>query len=210
MPLEVVFRPQPNRGIRSVGILAGGFNPPTRAHIALVAAAARSVDEVICVVPRIYPHKAFHGATLEERTEMLIEVASANSGPGFAVAIAEQGLFVEIAVECRQALGSDLDIQFICGRDAAERIVTWDYGAPGAIETMLENFGLLVAGRHGHWTPPDHIAHRVATLQLPESYDEVSSTEVRLRLTRGEAWQHLVPCEIVAQVAGIFDSRGPA
>lgn len=205
MPLEVLLRLQPDREIRTIGILAGGFNPPTLAHLALVQAAVRAVDEVICVVPRIYPHKVFHGATFDERVEMLCLVAGAPAG--FGVAVAEKGLFVDIAKECREAMGEHLDIQFICGRDAAERIVTWDYGSPGAIETMLESFGLLVAGRGGAWAPPDHIAHRVSTLELPAGYDEVSSTEVRLRLTRGEKWEHLVPAEIVTQVAGIFRRR---
>ena len=205
MPLEVLLRPRTDREIRTIGILAGGFNPPTLAHLALVEAAARTVDQVICVVPRIYPHKAFHGATLDQRLEMLRLAAGAPAA--FGVAVAEEGLFVDIAAECREALGEHLDIQFICGRDAAERMVTWDYGSPGAIETMLETFGLLVAGRGGKWAPPDHIAHRVATLDLPGGYDEVSSTEVRLRLMRGEEWEHLVPAEIVQHVEGIFRRR---
>jgi hypothetical protein len=36
---------------------------------------------------------------------------------------------------------------FICGRDAAERIVAWDYGEPDAFRRMLDQFELLVAAR---------------------------------------------------------------
>jgi len=200
--LEVLSRPHADRRIRSLGILAGGFNPPTRAHLALVGAAERVVDEVICVVPRIYPHKAFHGATLEQRLDLL-QLAAGNPRR-FGVAIAEKGLFAEIADEARAALGADLDVQFICGRDAADRIVNWDYGYPNAIVNMMERFGLLVANRGGSWTPPAHLAHRVTALAVPPGFDDISSTEVRSRLDRGDAWDHLVPAELVSQVRDIF------
>jgi len=204
--LEVLSHPQSDRRIRSVGILAGGFNPPTRAHLALVEAAAASVDVVLCVVPRIYPHKTYHGATLEQRIALLHQAAG--SPPRFGVAIAEKGLFADIAEECREALGAHsepgLEVQFVCGRDAAERIVTWDYGAPGTIERMMERFGLLVASRGGPWTAPETLAHRVAPLELPGSFDEVSSSEVRARIEQGKDWHHLVPPEIVAEVEAIF------
>ncbi len=29
------------------------------------------------------------------------------------------------------------ELSFICGRDAAERILHWDYGRPGVVEEML-------------------------------------------------------------------------
>ncbi len=200
--MEVLLRPPGAAKVGSVGLLAGGFNPPTLAHLALVEAARAAVDEVICVVPRIYPHKVFHGATLDERIAML--QSAAGSPVLFGVAIAEQGLFIDIARECRVALGSHFDVHFVCGRDAAERIVGWDYGEVGTIEKMMEEFGLLVAQRAGAWIPPERLAHRVRSLGLPSGYDEMSSTEVRHRLERGDPWTHLVPPGIISQVRSIF------
>ena len=55
--------------------------------------------------------------------------------PRVSAAITEGGLFVEIAQECRAILGSGVQLAFVCGRDAAERMVTWDYGEPRAIES---------------------------------------------------------------------------
>ena len=52
---------------RKLGVVAGGFNPPTIAHEELVYAAGLHVDEVLCVVPSVFPHKEFAGATLEQR-----------------------------------------------------------------------------------------------------------------------------------------------
>ena len=82
---------------KHIGVLAGAFNPVTRAHLALAEAAAKLVDEVVCVVPRVYPHKHFHGAAMEDRIEML-----KRAGGPYRVEITEGGLFIEIARELRQ------------------------------------------------------------------------------------------------------------
>ena len=180
--------------MKKLGVLAGAFNPLTRAHLALAEAAAHHVDEVICAVPRAYPHKEFHGAALEDRVAMA-------RAAGFQVAVTEKGLFIDIARELRDA---HTEIVFICGRDAAERIVGWDYGEAGAIERMLEEFALLVADRDGTYQPPPHLIHRVHRLHLHADFSEVSSTEIRRRIEAGEPWEHLVPHAITHHVRRIY------
>jgi len=177
-------------------VLAGAFNPVTRAHLALAEAARGAVDEIVCVVPRIYPHKHFHGASLEDRIDMLTLVGGIDR-----VEVTEGGLFIDIARELRRG---DVEIFFICGRDAAERIIHWDYGEPGAIERMLEEFSLLVAERGGMYEAPAHLRHRVHPLALEQELSEVSSTEVRRRVAAGEPWEHLVPEAITAHVRRIY------
>jgi nicotinate-nucleotide adenylyltransferase len=181
---------------KHIGVLAGAFNPVTRAHLALAEAAGKIVDEVIYVVSRVYPHKHFHGAELEDRIEML-----KLAGGRHRVEITEGGLFIDIARELRQP---DAEISFICGRDAAERIFHWDYGEAGAIEKMLEEFSLLVAERGGTYEVPEHLRHRVGHLALEEDFRDVSSTEVRRRIAAGEPWEHLVPAAIVKHVREIY------
>jgi cytidyltransferase-like protein len=166
------------------GILAGAFNPVTRAHVALADAARQVVDEIVCVLPRIYPHKEIHGASLEERIEMLRK-----SGSFDRIEVTTGGLFIDIARELAKP-GSEL--YFICGRDAAQRVLTWDYGDAHAIEQMLQEFQLLVASRQGRFEPPPHLRDRVHALPVMD-LDHVSSTEVRRRIASGEAWEHLVP-----------------
>jgi nicotinate-nucleotide adenylyltransferase len=183
---------------KRVGVLAGAFNPVTRAHLALAEAAAAVVDEVVCVVPRVYPHKEFHGASLEDRLKMLEQ-----AGGPYTVVVGEGGLFIEIARELRAARPQS-EIYFICGRDAAERVVNWDYGEPGVLERMFEEFRLLVADRDGAYLPPEHLKHRVEQLALPRSYDEVSSSEFRRRIEAGEPWEHLLPETIVEIVREIY------
>jgi len=60
-------RGQPGR----LGILPGSFNPPTLAHLALAEAALAEVDEVLLVLPRVFPHKNYEGASFTQRADML-------------------------------------------------------------------------------------------------------------------------------------------
>jgi nicotinate-nucleotide adenylyltransferase len=190
------------RAPQRLGILAGAFNPPTVAHVALVRAAAGSVDEVVCVLPKAFPHKPYTGATLAERISMLRAIAWPDVP--VSIAVSDGGLLIEIARECRAAYGEAVELLFICGRDAAERIVNWDYGEPGAFERMLDEFGLLVAARGGEYRPAPHLASRIRPLPADPAIESISSTEVRERIRRGERWQHLVPAEIIEAAAELY------
>lgn len=192
-------------GMRRVGLLAGGFNPPTLAHLSLLRAAESVLDAVACVVPRTYPHKEFSGAGFEERIEMLGRL-------GYPVLVAERGLFIEIAREFRRdiAAGSGgVELHFLCGRDAAERIVGWDYGdAAAGIERQLTEYRLLVAARQGEYEAPPHVRHGVSNLMMEAGFDEVSSTLVRELLVRGdERWRQHVPEELHELVGRIYRRR---
>jgi nicotinate (nicotinamide) nucleotide adenylyltransferase len=180
-----------------LGILPGTFNPVTVAHLALARSALAHVDEVVFVLPRVLPHKPYSGASFDQRVQML-DAATAGE-PRWSVAAASAGLFVGIAEECRAVYGIDTRLSFICGRDAAERIASWDYGRPGVFEDMLGAFDLLVAPRQGTW---DHPA--VRELSLGRDFDAVSATEVRQRIARGEPWEHLVPESIQDMARRIY------
>lgn len=185
-----------------LGILPGTFNPVTVAHVALAQAGQRHCGEVLFVLPRIFPHKVYSGATLTQRLELLDAALGAN--PSFSLAVAEGGLFVEIAEECRQTYGPDVRLSFLCGRDAAERIAGWDYGSPGAFAGMLRRFDLLVARRNGEFTLTSELASGMERLDIPPEIEIVSATEVRTRLARGETWEHLVPHPIRERVREIY------
>ncbi len=186
---------------RKVGILAGSFNPPTIAHIELARAASATVDLVLFVVPQVFPHKEYIGATLAQRVEML---EAAGLEVPHAIASTSEGLFIDIARECREHYGGAVELRFVCGRDAAERILRWDYGRAGVVEEMFREFELLVAPRAGHFSPPREFAQRIHVLSVGAEHAEVSSTEVRERIARGEAWEHLVPERIRERVREIY------
>ena len=185
-----------------LGVLPASFNPPTIAHVALINAAAAHVDEVLCVLPREFPHKLYSGATLEQRLQMLRAIETA--AMPFSIAVSEGGLFIEIGRECHDAYGPDTELLFICGRDAAERIISWNYGEPHAVDQMLQRFGLLVASRGGPYAPPPQLAARIFPLAVAADIESVSSSEVRERIARGEPWEHLVPRAVAGIVREIY------
>ncbi len=184
-----------------LGILPGSFNPPTLAHRELVHAAAFHVDEVLCVLPRVFPHKGYFGATLEQRLQML---AQTNLVTPHSIAISDQGLFIDIARECREHYSPSTELYFLCGTDAAERILNWDYGSPGVLDQMLNEFELLVAARGRAVEVPDRYRHRIQPLHLGDDLHHVSSTEVRARIKAGVAWEDLVPEGIIDSVREIY------
>jgi len=187
---------------QALGVLPAAFNPPTLAHLALARAGLAIADEVLFVLPREFPHKPYEGATFHQRLEMLL--TATRTEPRFSVAASAGGLYADIAEECRETYGEDVRLLFICGRDAAERIVTWDYGAPDAFRRMITRFELLVAPRNGCYEPPPDIRHRVGILQLTEDISLISASQVRERLRQGQPWEHLVPPEIVPLVRAIY------
>src|SRR6478609_4845807 len=97
------FRRATGRPTR-LGVFPGSFNPVTVAHLALAHAALRHVDEVVFVLPRVFPHKDYRGASFADRVELLL--AATADTPAFSVATADGGLFLEIARECRAVYGA--------------------------------------------------------------------------------------------------------
>jgi len=195
------FHIRANQAPGKLAILPGAFNPPTRAHLAMAESALTVVDEVLFVLPRAFPHKEYSGAGFDIRMELLRAALGGN--PRFSLASSDRGLFIELALEARDDYGADTQLSVLCGRDAAERIVSWDYGGGDNIERQLEVFDLLVAARSGHYDPPPPIRNRITSIALPAGVEEISSSEVRQRIRAGEPWHDLVP----APVARLIEQR---
>lgn len=186
----------------TLAILASAFHPVTKAHMALAQAALARACEVLFVLPRVQPHKSYDDVILEDRLRMVL--AATAHDPRFSVAISERGLFIDIARECRQHYPSSTKLAFVCGADAAERILNWDYGEPGAIAKQLEEFELWVADRGKPFEPPEAYSDKVSKLDIPPALRQISSTEVRRRIVAGEDWQSLVPNTVRALVREIY------
>jgi len=184
---------------KRLAVLPGSFNPPTIAHIELARTAKSLVDEVVFVLPQSFPHKEYFGASLTERVELLKAADHQAS-----IATTEGGLYIEIARDFSTHFGPGTTISLLCGRDAAERILTWEYGREGVVEEILAEFELLVAPRDGDFQSPGQWAHRIRKLEVSSDLDEISSTELRERIARGHAWEHLVPEQIAERVRKIY------
>ena len=183
-----------------VAVFPGSFNPPTVAHLALAEAALAQAGEVVFVLPEAFPHKDFAGVGFEGRLELLVRAAE---HPRFTVATTQGGLFLDMARELRPFY-AEASLQFLCGRDAAERIVRWPYPEPGTLEQMFAEFGLLVAARAGHYEPPAGYSAAIETLEIERDYSHVSATEVRQLLQTQGDWESLIPASIISRVANLY------
>jgi nicotinic acid mononucleotide adenylyltransferase len=210
-------------------MLPAAWNPPTLAHVALAEAALHFADEVLLVLPRVFPHKGFEQAGFDLRLEWLRRIIA--SRERFGVGVTEGGLFLEMARALRAADASVEHIYIVCGQDAAERFLNWPYeSVPEAIEQLRE-FSLLVAPR-GEAAIPKRSRDRegavvfgvdrsdtavvlatsgqpvprefVHALSLDPNLARISSTDIRQRIARGEPWTHLVPDEIALEVGGVY------
>ncbi len=170
--------------------------------MALARAALSVTDEVLFVLPRVFPHKHYERATIEDRVRLLL--AATADEPRYSVAASAGGLFLDIARECRVAYSPEVEIWILCGRDAAERAIHWPYPEGQTFAAMLEEFGLLVADREGVFVPPPSLAPRIRKLPVDPSIDEISATEVRTLIAEGKPWRHLVPESIVEIVSEIY------
>lgn len=186
--------------VSSVAILPGSFHPPTVAHLGLAQAALARVGLVVFTLPRAFPHKSYGSVGLDARLELLSHLTA--SEPRFAVAISDGGLFIDMAREWRRLHPATDELFLLCGRDAAERIVSWPYPPGDSIEKQLSEYALLVASRDGDYRPPADLGRRIETLAA--RWDDVSSTRVRHALAGGEDWCKLVPAAVHDHVARIY------
>ena len=176
-----------------VGVLPSAFNPPTIAHVAL-ADAAREVaglDQIAFALPKRLPHKDYTDASFDERLEMLLALTATRQE--WACVVTDGGLFIEMAREVKALSGPNVEALLLCGRDAAERIVGWDYQEAPPIEDQLREFGMVVAARGERYRPPNRLADRFTSASLPDECAEVSSSSVRAEVARGEDWRAFVP-----------------
>ncbi|HVO84930.1 MAG TPA: nicotinate-nicotinamide nucleotide adenylyltransferase [Syntrophobacteria bacterium] len=191
-----------------LGVIGGAYNPITHAHLVLARAAfdQARLDEVLFVLSTILPHKPIEGAAIDQRLEMMrLAVAEV---PFATVGLCTHGLFLDIAAAIREVYQGELDVFFIVGRDAAERILTWPYPDPAAaLQEMFTAFQLLVFRRRGEFTLPtlhllQRYADRIHTLPLRKDLDQISSTAAREQAAAGRPLQGLVPERVADYIRG--------
>ena len=125
---------------KRIGIFPGAFNPVTWGHLELARAAIgqHALVQVVFLLPTSLPHKNYVNAGFEDRI-LFLQAALAND-ERCAIASSQQGLFCEIAAEACKSYPPGSDFFFLCGRDAAERIVNWNYGDAPSFRRQLEDF----------------------------------------------------------------------
>ena len=156
------------------------------------------LDEVAFVLPQVFPHKKFGGVSFEQRLRLV--QAAIDGQPTWTAWTSNGGLFLEIARERRAESGPEVELYLLCGRDAADRIVNWNYGEGPSIAVQLREFQMIVAARRGEYAPPPELATRIHSIDLPEDLQAISSSEVREAIVAGQPWRHLVPSAVAELV----------
>lgn len=184
-----------------LALLPGSFHPITKAHLALARAALAFADQLWFVLPRSFPHKSYDQVSLRDRVDL---IRAAIDDPRMAAVISEGGLFIEMVRECRRRFPTLGQISVVCGRDAAERIIAWDYDGVAPIEEQLREYNLLVAARNGDLDPPPRLAPHIHTLRLAEDYNNISATALREKIRQGADWKDHTPAAIHDRVLSLY------
>jgi nicotinate-nucleotide adenylyltransferase len=186
----------------TTGLLGGAFDPPHNGHLVLVDAALGhfELDRLLIVVTGDPPHKA-----VATDAEMRYRLAGAAFAGRERVELsrfeidAEGPSYTERTARwAREAFG---DVVFVVGADEFASFPSW-HDPDG----VLAEVRLGVATRPGH--PRARLDTVLALLQRPERVElfeipalEISSSDVRDRVSRGEPIGALVPRAVAALIA---------
>jgi nicotinamide-nucleotide adenylyltransferase len=207
---EVAARSEPTARLltpleppRSLAVLPGAYNPPTRAHVTLAESArARGFEAVLFSVGTVTLDKPESDLALEERIQLLVEIARES---GFGVALVNRGLYAEQAEALRGALPDLERLAFVIGMDKVAQIFDPRYyvDRERALHSLFERAGLLVAARGALDRPALErlleeplsraFGRHIEWLELDPAVRKVSSTAVRERLARGEPAAEWLP-----------------
>jgi nicotinic acid mononucleotide adenylyltransferase len=199
----------PGRGTARAGLLAGTFNPFTRAHAALAVAGHRAGrDPVVLAMAPVSLAK--EGLERAHPVDRLDWVASwARRHPWAVVAVASHPLLVDMAEALARVTGGE--VALLLGADKAAQLVEarWYDDPPAAMQRLDRAASLLVAERAGH--PVPDLPVRANRLPTAAWVLERSATEARAAAARGLPLDALLPAAVARAVerTGAYDS-GPS
>ena len=190
----------------AIGIMGGTFDPVHMAHLIMAeeALTVLNLSRVVFVPTHIQWRKA-HGsyAAPEDRLEMVRLAIGSN--PYFSVSTVDldrggPSYSVDTLNDLRKEFGSEAELFFVIGTDALMDLPNWREPA-----RLMEQCRLVAVGRPGYkisWDKLEAIIPeaRQRTLVLNAPRIEISSTEIRGRLARGESIRYWVPDLVEAYI----------
>lgn len=204
---DPVFRwirePEP-RG--RAALLLGAFDPPTRAHLAVARGARRAAGRppAFCLTKVLLAREETLLPAVE-RLRLLDELA-AETGSGLATA--NRGTYLEVA---RAARAADVHAVFVIGSDKLPQLADPAFYPDGeaGVEATFAEVRFLVVPRG---VPVDR--SDVEVLDAADAFDdpsvaEISATEVRERVRRGEDVGGLVPLTVARALRRYTDGTEP-
>ncbi|MEI9475800.1 MAG: nicotinate-nicotinamide nucleotide adenylyltransferase [Deltaproteobacteria bacterium] len=202
-----------------LGIFPASFNPPTRAHLALIRKARRGghLDEVLVLLDAQAMDKKIIGADLEDRVIMLKILFQKD--PKVSIGISSRGLFVEKMLPLKRMYPFSVSFIFIVGFDTILRVMDKRYYS-NRDETLDRLFGLcefLVANRDGKEENSfeeffgrdenQRYRDKVSFVTLPSRFSFLSSSLIRENLREGKPVQDWVPVPVLRfiQKKGLYN-----
>jgi nicotinic acid mononucleotide adenylyltransferase len=184
--------------VASAGLLAGTFNPFTRAHAALAVAGHRAGCRlvVLAMAPVSLAKEGLERAHPVDRLDWA--AAWARRHPWAVVAAASHPLLVDMAEALGRATGGE--VALLLGTDKAAQLLEprW-YEDPAAALARLDRAAtLLVAERVGH--PARDLPVRAGPLPTAAWVPERSATQAREAAARGLPLDDLLPAAVARGV----------
>ncbi len=180
---------------KKIGLYGGSFDPIHNGHLILARDAMErlGLDKVVFLPARISPHKLDRPPSpAEARCEVV--AAAIRDEPGFEMddcEITREGpsFTIETVRHYRERF-PESDIYYFIGDDNLPELDTWK-----EIENLRQLVKFVVLSRAGM---PYLAEFATITRRI-----EISSTEIRYRLGRGQSVQYMVPkpaCEVIARL----------
>jgi nicotinic acid mononucleotide adenylyltransferase len=203
-----------------LGIFPASFNPPTKAHTALVRVARKQygLDEVLVLLDLLAMGKRIFGASLAHRLFMLSLVFRRD--PRISIGLSNRGLFVGKLGPLRKHYTASTSLFFVVGFDTALRVMDKRYyrNSNRSLRELFRKSHLLVANRGEQdekvfeelFNRPEHtpFRNRVGFFRLPKVFCAHSSSLVRDRIQKGESVREWVPSILLRfiQETGLYKS----
>ena len=188
-----------------LGIFSGSFNPLTVAHTKMVDEAKDSfqLDELLLLLAKANVDKDVYGWSLAGRLLTLKRYAEERED--ISVGISSHGRYIDKVTALKAVYPVSTEFHFIVGYDTLVRIFDPKYytDVDEELNQLFAQCGFIVANRDNvdikiiekYLNQPELRPYisSIDCLLLPEFYTDVSSTEVRQRIAKGETISHLVP-----------------
>ena len=179
----------------ATGILGGVFDPPHDGHLALARAALERlpIERLVVLVAADPGHR---GTVADAGSRLRLAEATFAGLP--AEVVLDEHAFTVDAVRG----GRFGDALFVVGADEGAAFPTWKEP-----DEVLRWIRLAVGSRSGHPLPDlERYGDRIVAFELDSP--DVSSTEVRERVARGEGIDDLVPAAVAREIAELGLYRG--
>ena len=190
---------------KKLGIFSGSFNPITIAHIKMVEEAREQyrLDEMLLLLAKANVDKDEFGLPFAGRILTLKRYAETKNN--ISIGVSSHGRYIDKVAALKACYPPDTVFYFIVGYDTLVRIFDPKYYTDlnAELEKLFSQCRFIAANRDNidiatiqqylSQTSLQPYKKYVDYLLLSDEYAEVSSTEVRKRIEKGESVSHLVP-----------------